>query len=63
MTGYGSEGGGGVLGIGGGMGTGGGSPATRPLGIGQGPTRSKSGKKKKSIVKGVLRYKKGNYKI
>ena len=42
-------GGGGVGGIGGGMGTGGGSPATRPLGIGQGPTKSKFAKRKKPL--------------
>jgi hypothetical protein len=45
-----NEGGGGVIGIGGGMGTGGGSPATRPLGIGQGPTKSKFAKRKKPLV-------------
>ena len=56
------DGGGGVSGMGGGLGTGGGSPATRPLGPGQGPTRNK-GSKKKHLVKGVLRYKKGKYKI
>jgi hypothetical protein len=44
------EGGGAVTGIGGGMGTGGGSPATRPLGIGQGPTKSKFAKKKKPLI-------------
>lgn len=45
------EGGGSVGGIGGGStGTGGGSPATRPLGPGQGPTKSKYAKKKRSLI-------------
>lgn len=53
------EGGSGVVGIGGGMGTGGGSPATRPLGIGQGPTKGKYAKGKRPLVKTHVGYKKG----
>jgi hypothetical protein len=52
------EGGGAVLGIGGGMGTGGGSPVTRPLGIGQGPTKKKNQKGKKPIVRSYVGYQK-----